>query len=111
MINEENDPNWTPPPPPDDGSMFSAGTREHYAKEIRNESTKAVVFGILSIFCCPPIFAYLAFNKAQEVITNIEIYEVEEGRRGMATAAKVLAIVGITLWVLSVIIRIAAASF
>jgi len=106
-----NDENWTPPPPPDDGSIFSAGTREYYAAEIRKESTKALIFGILSIFCCPPIFAYLAFSKAQEVISNIEICEVEEGRRGMATCAKVLAIVGIVLWVASLVIRIATANF
>ena len=90
--------------------MFSAGTREYYAKEIRNESTKAIVFGILSIFCCPPIFAYLAFSKAQEVIMNIELYEVEEGRRGMATGAKVLAVAGIVIWAVSLVIRIAGAS-
>lgn len=106
-----NDQHWTPPPPPDDGSIFSAGTREFYAAEIRNESTKALIFGILSIFCCPPIFAYLAFSKAQEVIANIGIYEVEEGRRGMAQAAKILAIAGIVIWVVSIIIRIGAARF
>ena len=108
--NQDNEPEWIPPPPPDDGSMFSAGTREYYAKEIRNDSTKALVFGILSIFCCPPIFAYLAYTKSQEVIMNIDLYEVEEGRRGMATGAKVLAILGIAIWVVSLIIRIAGAS-
>jgi len=100
-------PEWTPPPPPDDGSVFSSGTREYYAAEIRRNSTKALVFGILSIFCCPPIFAYYAFTTAQEVIANIETYEVEENRKGLAQAAKVLSIVGIVLWVIGLIIRIA----
>lgn len=100
--------NWTPPPPPQDDSVFSAGTRDHYAGEIRKGSTKALVFGILSIFCCPPIFAYLAYTTAEEVLTNIAVYQVEEGRKGMAQIGKVLAIVGIVLWVIGLILRVVA---
>jgi len=65
-----------------------------------------LVFGVLSIFCCPPIFAYFAYTTAQEVLSNIDIYEVEEGKKGMAQAAKVLALVGIVIWVISIIIRV-----
>ena len=100
-----NQSQWTPPPPPDD-SIFGAGTRDHYAQEIRSGSTKALVFGILSIFCCPPIFAYLAYTTAQEVLTNIDMYQVEEGRRSLAQAGKVLAIVGIVLWVIGLAVRL-----
>ena len=99
-------PEWTPPPPPDDGSIFSSGTRQYYAEEIRKGSTKALVCGILSIFCCPPIFAYIGYTTAQEVLTNIDIYEVEEGRRGLAQAGKVLSIIGVVLWVVSIFIRV-----
>jgi len=99
-------PEWTPPPPPDDGSIFSRGTRDFYAGEICKGATKALVFGVLSIFCCPPIFAYFAYTTAQEVLSNIDIYEVEEGKKGMAQAAKVLALVGIVIWVISIIIRV-----
>src|SRR5580765_7314037 len=88
-------PEWTPPPPPDDGSIFSSGTLEYYAEEIRRGSTKALVFGLLSIFCCPPIFAYYGYTTAQEVIANIDTYEVEEGRLGLAQAGKVLSIIGV----------------
>lgn len=97
---------WTPPPPPDD-SIFSSGTRDYYAAEIRKGANKALVFGILSIFCCPPIFAYLGYTTAQEVLTNIDIYEVEENRRGLAQAGKVLSIVGVVLWVVGTIARFA----
>jgi len=107
-MQDENNNDWAPPPPPEENSIFSAVTREFYASEIRKESTKALIFGILSIFCCPPIFAYLAYSKAQEVLANIDIYEVEESRRGMAQVAKVLAISGIVIWVLGTIIRVAA---
>ena len=105
-MQNQNDQEWTPPPPPDD-SVFSAGTREHYAAEIRSGSTKALVYGILSIFCCPPIFGYLAFTTAQEVLTNIDVYGVEENRKGMAQAGKVLAIIAIVLWAIGLIFRLA----
>lgn len=45
-------------------SIFSSGTREYYAEKIRKDATKALIFGLLSIFCCPPIFAYFGYNAA-----------------------------------------------
>ena len=110
MQEENPQQEWTPPPPPRDDSMFSAGTREYYAEKVRKDSVKALVFGLLSVFCCPPIFAYFSFNTASEVITNIEVYEVEEGKRGLAQAAKVLAIIGLVLWVIGLIFRVAGLS-
>ncbi len=104
MQNQDSD--WTPPPPPED-SIFSSGTREYYASEIRKGATKALVFGLLSIFCCPPLFAYLGSTTAQEVITNIDIYEVEENRRGLAQAGKFLSIAGVIFWVIGLIARVA----
>ena len=106
-MQENPEQGWKPPPPPEDDSMFSAGTREYYAEKVRKDLIKGLVFGILSILCCPPIFAYFAYNTAQEVITNIEVYEVEESKRGLAQAAKILAIVGVVLWVIGLIFRVA----
>ncbi|HEX8636645.1 MAG TPA: hypothetical protein VF692_01180, partial [Pyrinomonadaceae bacterium] len=87
-------------------SMFSQGTREYYAGEIRKGATKSLIFGALSIFCCPPLFAYLGYTTAQEVITNIEIYEVEENKRGLAQTGKILSIIGVVLWTVSFFLRI-----
>lgn len=86
--------------------MFSPQTREFYAGQIRKDSVKALVLSLVGFVCCPPVLAYFAWNTAQEVIMNIDLYQVEEGRKGMAQAAKVLAIVSIALWVLGVIARI-----
>jgi hypothetical protein len=97
MTPDQNE--WTPPPPPDDGSIFSSGTRDYYAAEIRKGATKALIYSILSVFCCPPLFAYLGYTTSQEVITNIEIYQVEENKMGLAKAAKIISIVGVVLWV------------
>ena len=109
-MNNQTDNEWAPPPPPQEDALHSQGTLEYYAAEIRSGSNKALVFGMLSIFCCPPIFAYLAYTTADEVITNIAVYEVEEGRRGMAQTGKVLAIIGIVLWVVGIILRIGLAA-
>ncbi len=105
-MENQNNQEWTAPPPPDD-SIFSSSTRDHYAAEIRNGATKALVFGILSILCCPPIFGYLGYTTAQEVLTNIDIYQVEENRKGLAQAGKVLSIVGVVLWGVGLIARLA----
>jgi hypothetical protein len=104
MMNQD-DQEWTPPPPPDD-SIFSSGTREYYGDEIRKGATRALVFGILSIFCCPPLFAYLGYTTAQEVLTNIEIYQVEENKKGLAQAGKFLSIAGVILWIFGIIVRL-----
>lgn len=71
-----NNPDWTPPPPPqeDNSSIYSASTREYYAGEIRKKSTQALIFGILSLFCCGVVFGILGMNAANEAITNIEVY-------------------------------------
>ena len=105
-MENQNNQEWKPPPPPED-SIFSSGTREYYAEEIRKGATKALVFGILSIVCCPPIFAYFGYSTAQDDLTNIEIYQVEENKRGLAQAGKVLSIIGVVLWAVGLIARLA----
>lgn len=104
-MQDQNSSDWTPPPPPED-SIFSSGTRQYYAAEISKGATKALVFGILSILCCPPIFAYLGYTTAQEVLTNIEIYQVGEDKRGMAQTGKILSLVGVALWILGLMVRL-----
>ncbi|KXK04223.1 MAG: hypothetical protein UZ17_ACD001000918 [Acidobacteria bacterium OLB17] len=89
--------------------MFSTQTREFYAESIKKDSVKALLLSLIGFVCCPPVFAYFAWNTAQEVLVNIDVYEVEEGRRGMAQAAKVLAVASIILWVIAVIIRVLSA--
>ena len=86
--------------------MFSPQTREFYAGQIRKDSVKALVLSLVGFVCCPPVLAYFAWNTAQEVIMNIDLYQVEEGRKGLAQAAKVLAIASIIFWVFGVIVLI-----
>src|SRR4051812_47447765 len=98
--------NWTPPPPPDDGSIFSSGTREYYAQEAGKKATQSLIFGILSIFCCGLIFGILGLNAANDALSNIATYDVAHDKKGLATAGKIISIVGLVLWVIGVIIRI-----
>jgi hypothetical protein len=107
-----NNQDWTPPPPPQEqnDSMFSDSTRQFYAEEIRKGATKAIVFGLLSLFCCPPIFGYLGFTTAQEVLANIDIYQVETNKKQIAQVGKVLSIVGVIVWVVGFVLRLFLAS-
>jgi hypothetical protein len=98
--------NWTPPPPPDDGSIFSAGTREYYAQEIGKKAMNSLILGIISIFCCGIIFGILGLNAANEALTNIEIYDVAHDKKGLATAGKVISIIGLVFWGVGIVIRI-----
>lgn len=99
-------PGWTPPPPPQDNSLFSPGTRDFYAEDIGKKATQSLIFGILSLFCCGLIFGFLGYNAANEALTNIAIYDVAHDKKGLATAGKVLSIVGLVLWVLTIIVRV-----
>lgn len=49
---------------------------------------EALVFGILSFFCCPLVFGPLAISRGNE------------SRSAMGTAGKILGIVGICIWAL-----------
>lgn len=101
-----NNTEWTPPPPPQEDSIFGDGTRQYYAEKIRKDTTKALVLAILSLFCCGLIFGWFAYTTAQEALTNIDVYEVEQDKRGMAQAAKVISIIGMVLWVCGIFARI-----
>ncbi len=99
-------PQWVPPPPPQEESMFGPGTREYYAQEIGKKATQSLIFGLLSLFCCGLIFGFIGLNAANEAISNIEIYDVAHDKKGLATAGKILSIIGLVLWIVSIIIRI-----
>jgi hypothetical protein len=102
-----NNPEWTPPPPPqEDNSLFSAGTRDYYTAEAGKQATKALIFGILSLVCCPLIFGILGYMAANEAINNIEMYEVAQDKKALATVGKVLSIIGMVLWGVSIVVRI-----
>ena len=61
-------------------------------------ATHALIYSILSLFLCPLIFAPLAIYKGLEAKKEIDADPLLTGS-GKVTAAIVIAIVGIVLWV------------
>jgi hypothetical protein len=66
----------------------------------------ALVYGILSIFICGLIFGLLAISKSGEAQKAIARDPTLEGA-GLATAGKTIGIVGIVLWAIIIIVRVA----
>lgn len=85
--------------------------RDIYPSEIirrgtHPEATKALIFGILGIFCCL-IFDILAIVKGSEAIRDIENNPEYDGL-GMARAGRIIGIVGLVLHVLGAIAKISS---
>ena len=106
-MQDQNDQEWTPPPPSNDDSIFSSGTREHYAKEINLRARNSLIFGILSLFCCGLIFGFLGYSAGNDALNNIDTYDVGHEKRGMAQAGKILSIIGFIFWLAWIIFSIA----
>jgi len=73
------------------------------------EAGEALTYAIIGIFCCGIIFEPLAISKALKAKKMIEMNPRLTGS-GKASAALIIAIVGLVLWVLGVIIRISEVS-
>lgn len=86
--------------------MFSSTTRERYAQEIGKKANQSLIFGILSLFCCGLIFGFLGLSAANDALNNIATYDVAHDKKGIATAGKVVSIVGIVLWIVGIIVRV-----
>ena len=109
-MSEQQPPNnapFVPPPPPVQDSMYSPATLSVKAAQAASDARNALIMSIIGFFCFGFILGILAFRKANDAIETIDIYEVARDKRGMAVAAKVLAIVDIVLWVVGLIAKFA----
>ena len=92
-----------PPPPPSTGPSYGGYAQPH------PRGTLVLVLGIVGIFCfgiiLGPIAAIMGKNALEEIDANPGAYT----NRGQVLAGMVLGIVAIVLWVVGLIIRIAAA--
>jgi len=84
-----------PPPAPDEGT------------ESCPEATEALTYAIVGIFCCAIIFAPIAISKALDAKKMIKMNPRLSGS-GKATAAIVIGIIALLLWVLVTIGRVIA---
>jgi hypothetical protein len=73
------------------------------------EAGEALVYAIVGLFCCGIILEPIAIAKAMKAKKMMEANPRLTGS-GKATAALVIAIIGLVLWVLSMIVRFAQLS-
>jgi len=99
---------FVPPPPPFTGNpMYPPDMLSQKAAVAASDAKTALIFSILGIFCFGFIFGFLAYRKANEAIETIDIYQVAQDKRGMATVAKILGIIDISFWILGLVLRFA----
>ena len=72
------------------------------------EAKDALIYAIIGIFCFGIILEPIAISKALKAKKMMKMNPQLTGS-GKATAALIIGIVGLVLWVLSIIARIAAA--
>lgn len=99
---------FVPPPPPLTGNpMYSREVLAAKAAEAASDAKNALIMSIIGVFCFGFILGILAYRKAESALETIAIYEVAQEKKSMATAAKIIGILDIILWVLGLIARFA----
>jgi hypothetical protein len=86
--------------------MYSPETLSAKAAEAARDARNALIMSIVGLFCFGFIFGFFAYRKANDAIETIDIYDVARDKRGLATAAKVLAIVDIVFWGIGLLTRV-----
>ena len=64
-----------------------------------------LVFGILSLICCPIIFGVLAIFMGQADLKEMDAGRMDASGRGLTKTGVILGIVGLILWVVGVILN------
>ncbi len=99
------DTQWVPPPPPTIDSPFDPRVLADKTEFVNKNSIYALIFAISGFFCCGLLNIY-AFSLANSVIETIDYYSICQDKRALAMTAKVIAIIGIVLWILGLVLRV-----
>lgn len=102
-----NEPFIPPPPPVTGNPMYSREVLAVKAAEAANDAKNALIMSIIGVFCFGFILGILAYRKADSALETIAIYDVAQEKKSMATAAKIIGILDIILWVLGLVARFA----
>lgn len=70
-----------------------------------NEAREALIWSIVALFCCAFLF-FVSLTKANEAKNHIRRNPDLDGM-GVATAAQVISIAGIVVWVIGLLLRFA----
>jgi hypothetical protein len=87
--------------------MYPPNVLAAKAEEVASDAKNALIMSIIGVFCFGFILGILAFRKANQALETIAIYEVAQDKRSLATAAKIIGILDIVLWVLALVARFA----
>jgi hypothetical protein len=68
-----------------------------------------LVFGILSLFCCPLIFGSLAISFANTDLAKMDDGTMDDSGAGLTKAGRVIGIVGLILWACWMVLRVVLA--
>jgi hypothetical protein len=97
---------FVPPPPPSVGNpMYPPDVLARKAAEVASDTKNALILSIIGLFCFGFIFGFLAFRKANTALETIDLYQVAQEKRGMATVAKFLGIFDIVGWIIVMVLR------
>jgi hypothetical protein len=97
---------FIPPPPPGGNSLYPSNVLAAKAAEVASDVKTGLILAIFGIFCFGFIFGFLAFRRANNALETINIYQVAEDKRGMATTVKLIAILDIVLWGIGLLLRV-----
>ncbi len=89
-------------------TAYSPPARGPATKTQAPTATHALIFGVLSLLCCPPIFGILAITKGMEAQKLCREDDRFTGA-GLGLAGVILGIIGIILWGLGLILRFSGA--
>jgi hypothetical protein len=70
-----------------------------------HRGTMILVFGILSLICCPIIFGVLAIFMGQADLKEMDAGRMDPSGRGTTKAGVILGIIGLVLGVVGVILN------
>lgn len=86
-----------------------AGDEPHFVprdERIKSLANKSLLFGLLGLFCCGPIFGPLAIHYANQAEVSITLDDSGATYGSTHKTGRVLGYVAIGLWVLSLILRL-----
>lgn len=69
------------------------------------EAKEALIYSIVGLFCCGIILEPIALSKASKAKKQIAMNPRLTGS-GQATAATIIAVIGLVLWVIGLLVRI-----
>jgi hypothetical protein len=93
-----------------DAALESHDPPSYILSDIENDAGKALLFGIIGLFICGPVFGSMAISRGNRALRELDNYPLfPGGPRGKANAGRILGWIDWALLALVFLIRIANA--